>query len=524
MISMKNIRIGIVLFLLYPYFLIGQTASPNHLDGVVYMKIDNQASITLIPYDNSDTDFNQIIADFEIVDILNPFSGIGSDTLDLTYKFHFEDTMNVDQLITELNVLPWVDYSEKAPLFEVNYTPDDSDAQQWYLSKIDAFSGWGFTQGSTDVSIAIIDNAVRVMHDDMTDNLWVNTDEQENGLDSDLNGYTDDIYGYDVADGDNDPNPPSTFTSGAFSHGTHCAGSASASTDNGLGVAGVGFNCKIMSVKCTRDSDDGAILTHAYEGLRYAIDANADIISMSWGSRASSFTGDALINTAVLNGITMFAAAGNDDEDNLLSPASHADVMAVGATDENDERAAFSNYGDDIAFMAPGKSIYNLLGGNNSDYGYSSGTSMSCPIAAGFGGLILSHYPNFTPDDIKNAIVDGCVFIDDINPGYEDKLGAGRINIGNTFNILSTEDYGMSEGIKYFPNPTSKMLIIRSKNRHIEKQKIEVFDNIGRKVTNKVKVYSENERELIIDNLSNLENGVYSVRFEGSKTIRFIVE
>lgn len=519
-------RIFVVfIFTAFVFNINGQTADPDYLDGIVYVKVEDQTIPTLVPYDSTDTEFNQIISSFDITDILQPFSGIGSDTLDFTYKLHFDDTLGVDQLVNDMNDLAWVEYCEKAPLFKTSYTPDDYDAEQWYLDKIDAFEGWDYTQGSSEVVIAIVDNAVRTTHSDLVNNLWVNAAESENGFDTDLNGYTDDINGYDVADGDNDPNPPDSFTSGAFSHGTHCAGTASASTDNGVGISGVGFNCKIMSVKCTPDAEDGASLQYAYEGLRYAIDANADIISMSWGSRVTSFTGEALINTAVLNGITLFAAAGNDGEESLLSPASHDDVMAVGATNQDDEITTFSNFGDDIAFMAPGLSIYNLFGGNDNDYGYSNGTSMACPIAAGFAGLILSHYPDFTPDEIESAIEDGCDFIDDLNGGYEDKLGAGRINIGNTFKTLSIEKENEFENIKIYPNPTDDVLYINSSETVFKIKNMVILDNIGRNITGKIVAEKENSSKIVLSNLSSLEKGVYFIRFKNiDKDVKFILK
>lgn len=512
-------------FIINLFYVNGQTANPDYLDGVAYMKVSGQSIVNLNPYDSSDIVFNQIIDTYEVTELAQPFSGLGSDTLDLTYKLYFDDTLGVDQLVAEINNLTWVDYCEKAPLFKTTYIPNDFNSEQWYLSKINAFQGWDYTQGSSDVVIAIVDNAVRTSHTDLVSNLWINSGETENGLDSDLNSYTDDINGYDVADGDNDPNPPSSFTSGAFSHGTHCAGTASGSTDNGNGISGVGFNCRIMSVKCTPDTEDGTTLQYAYEGLKYAIDANADIISMSWGSRASSFTGDALINTAVVKGITMFAAAGNDGEENLLSPASHGSVLAVGATNQNDEITSFSNYGSGIAFMAPGLSIYNLLGGNDNDYGFSSGTSMSCPMAAGLGGLILSYNPSFTPDDIENAIKDGCDFIDDLNIGYEQKMGAGRINIGKAFSLLSIDEFEKDDRIQYYPNPTDEKLNVVLDEVNVLIKDITIIDNLGRDVTKKVRVVKENSKKFTLHDLSNLETGVYFLQIRKvNRAIRFIVE
>ena len=525
-IIMKYSLILLSLLVINISSLYGQTANPDYLDGVIYMKIDGQSTINLIPYTNTDPDFNQIIQDYEITTILNPFAGIGSDTLDLTYKLHFNDTLGVNQLVGAIEALSWVDYCEKAPLYKTTYTPNDVNINQWYLSKIEAFSGWDITQGSSDVVIAIVDNAVRISHTDLIDNVWINPGETENGFDSDLNGYADDINGYDVADNNNNPNPPSSFTSGSFSHGTHCAGTASASTDNGLGVAGVGFNCKIMAVKCTPDNGDGATLPFAYEGLKYAVDAGADIISMSWGSKVTSFTGQALINAANLQGITMFAAAGNDNEDNLLSPASHQNVMAVGATNQSDERASFSNYGEGIAFMAPGVSIYNLLGGNDTDYGFSNGTSMACPIAAGVGGLIKSLHPEFSPADIENAIASNCDNIDDLNPGYENKLGAGRINMGAVFNALNTLEFDQNKlSIKLYPNPASHQVTIVSDNKIDNSYQVKVLDNLGRDVTSNLLIDSKiDSNQIIINQLDHLKKGVYNLKLgESNQTLRFIV-
>ena len=157
-------------FIINLFYTNGQTADPDYLDGVVYMKVSDQTIIDLIPYDSTDVDFNQIINDFEVTEILHPFSGIGSDTLDLTYKLYFDDTMVVNQLVNEINNLSWVDYCEKAPLFKTTYTPNDFNSQQWYLSKIEAFDGWDYTQGSSDVAIAIVDNAVRISHTDLMNN------------------------------------------------------------------------------------------------------------------------------------------------------------------------------------------------------------------------------------------------------------------------------------------------------------------------------------------------------------------
>ena len=501
-----------------------QQADPDYLDGVAYFKIEESATINLEPYDSLDLTFNQIISDYSITQISKPFEGIGNDTLDLTFKIYFEDTFNVNQLVSEINALSWIDYCEKAPLYKTINVPNDASQLQWYLEKIKAFDAWDISTGSEDVTIAIVDNAVRITHEDLVNNLWVNAAESENGLDSDLNGYTDDINGYDVADSDNNPSPPSSFTGGVFSHGTHCAGTASGSTNNGKGVAGIGYNCSIIGIKCTPDNSNGATLPFAYEGLKYAIDVGADVISMSWGGRASSFTGDALLTSADLNGIVLIAAAGNDNEENALTPASNPNVISVGASDENDLKASFSNYGPDIDLMAPGKSIWNLFGGNDSDYGYSDGTSMACPIVAGAAGLLLSHFPNASQEDIENALLQGCDDIDGLNPGFENKLGSGRLNLLNSFQILEIKENQSTE-FEIYPNPCKSYLTLELTESNKQVSDVKIFDLTGRDMTNKTSIDHSAGNNSINIELSSLSSGIYFVSINDSETnIPFVKE
>ncbi|MDX1651776.1 MAG: S8 family serine peptidase [Brumimicrobium sp.] len=519
-------RYLLIIFFLKMGVSFSQSHDPDYLDGVIYLKTISNPGIILDPYDYSDVVLNQIIADHGISEITASLKGLNDDTLDLTHRIHFSNITAVNQLITELEALNWVDYAEKAPLFRTSFTPNDANSSQWYLEKIDAFTGWDYQQGNSDVVIAIVDNAVRITHDDLVSNVWVNPSETENGLDSDLNGYTDDINGYDVADQDNDPNPPASFSSGAFSHGTHVAGTASGSTNNNLGIAGIGFNCSIMAVKCSPDTSSGSILYYAYEGLKYAVDAGADIISMSWGGRASSFTGEALLNSAALQGITMFAAAGNNDEENLLSPSSHPSVIAVGATDQNDQKASFSNYHADIDFMAPGVSIYNLLGGNNADYGYSNGTSMACPIAAGIGGIILSQFPNYSPQDIRSTIAAACDDIEGVNANYQGKLGAGRVNLGRIFSPASTS-LNLSSGADctLYPNPTNEEARLVIKSGEIQIAQIRMFDQLGREITDKIMVKKLSTNTVKLSNLVNLSEGIYFLSYSSENPeLRLVIQ
>ena len=203
------------------------------------------------------------------------------------------------------------------------------------------------------------------------------------------------IGGWDFINSDPDPMDDN-------SHGTHCAGIASAATDNTFGIAGLCWNCSIMGVKVLSNTGAGSYMSVA-DGIIYAADQNASIISLSLGgSTDSSFVYDA-VNYAYSEGSVIIAAAGNSDTDAKSYPAGYDVVIAVGATDINDQKASFSNYGSWVDVSAPGVDIYSTV--LNNGYSYMSGTSMACPQVSGLAGLILSVNPSLSNDEVKDILV-----------------------------------------------------------------------------------------------------------------------
>ncbi|MGJ8661420.1 MAG: S8 family peptidase [Bacteroidota bacterium] len=478
--------------LFFVYFLLGfsvtansQTIYPDYVDGEVYLKIDDTTSTQL---DINASYFPALASVFTIYNatqVQQPFVNINT-TLSHTYRVSISQISNVGAFINALAQIGYVDYAEKVPLFQTSQIPNDFNSNQWYLTKINATQAWDISTGSSAVKIAIVDNAVFTGHEDLINSIYVNSGEiPNNGLDDDFNGYVDDYKGYDAANGDGDVNPPSSSTSNSpWVHGTHCSGIASASTDNGIGIAGLGYNCSIIPVKCTPNSSAGNTLTTAYEGVAYAMNAGADIISMSFGSSGTSLTGQNVISAASLQGITLVAAAGNDNTSNQFFPAAYSEVISVGATDISDQKASFSNFGSTIDVMAPGVGIYSTLSGATNAYGSLSGTSMACPLTAGLCGLIKSQDNTRTPADIKNILQAGCENIDLMNPNFIGQIGAGRINAYNSLsgNILSVENRKMSN-VDIAPNPFQESFTIHSaKNSSIRilnsnGQTIESFDS-----------------------------------------------
>jgi subtilisin family serine protease len=275
---------------------------------------------------------------------------------------------------------------------------------------IDAPEAWNLEKGNGEVIIAIIDSGVDYTHPDLAGNIWNNTDEiPNNGIDDDNNGFIDDIRGWDFLGGSNDPRD-------YFGHGTHCAGIAAAVTSNDIGIAGVCWNCKIMPVRVCNYTTipDFAVA----EGVIYAANNGADIISISLGWVMDISVLNDAINYAYNKGVVVVAAAGNAGNYGfpfLTFPGRHNKVIGVGAINQFGERYYKSSWGPSLDVVAPGENIFSTLPayhvllndfGLNQSYDNISGTSMASPCVAGIAALILSHnstLKNYQVSDILKS-------------------------------------------------------------------------------------------------------------------------
>lgn len=397
-------------------------------EGKLYVKLHQGNAITINEQvDNYilKTPFANLINQYEITKVERAFSRLPQ--MDAYLRIYFNRTDLTEQLIAAIKQLKVVEYAERVPAHYTFLTPNDIHPDQYNVLITQAEQAWDLTLGSSDIVIGMVDDAVLLDHEDLAANIWINLGEiAGNGIDDDGNGYIDDMNGWDAASNDNDPNPEGAVDNFTFSHGTHCAGIAAGVTDNGIGVASVSFNVKQMGIK-TALSGSGAI-DAGMGGVEYAIAAGADVISMSWGGGAEAATEQAVFDLAHDQGIVLVAAAGNDNSDIPMFPASYNHVISVGASDNADNKAGFSNYGATIDVMAPGVNIYSPVATNNSAYEFYDGTSMACPYVSGLAALMLSLDPSATPDRIEQCLKETADDIYPLNPGFEDQLGAGRVN------------------------------------------------------------------------------------------------
>lgn len=380
----------------------------------------------------------------------------GKDTpLENIYIIKVPEDTDILSTTQEYSSYPEVEYAEPNYHFQFCGFPNDNDFnKQWSLhnsgqtggtedADIDAPEAWDIETGVPDIIIAVLDLGVDYTHPDLVDNLWINEDEiPDNELDDDENGYVDDIIGWDFGFKDND-------TKDEYGHGTLCTGVAGAVTDNGIGIAGMGWDCKVMPLIVL--GPHGGV-TGILNGIEYAVDNGARVISMSFTTTTHMQVLEDAIDYANIKGVVAIAAAGNSGESKERYPAAQDNVIAVAGTNHNDEKMNFfdehydewiiSNYGDWVDVAAPAVNIYSTMptynvsmndDGYQQDYDYGSGSSYACPLVAGIAGLILSKNPHLSPDEVKSIICNN------VDPYFSDVyIGSGRVNANKALNSVNS--------------------------------------------------------------------------------------
>lgn len=273
---------------------------------------------------------------------------------------------------------------------------------QWYLRSGNLQKSWDLLRtrgiaagGDSSVVVAVIDTGVDYTHEDLKDNIWVNTKEiPGNGIDDDGNGYIDDVYGVDLETGRDSGMDDN-------GHGTHVAGIIAAS-NNHIGVVGLAYNVKLMPIKAGMASGFFN-QSQIAKGILYAYNNGADVINMSFGGSASTIAVQDALETAYTRCV-LVAAAGNDGAPNegLLArptyPAALSYVMGVMSVDMRGVESGFTNYdvkkynSVEYEVYAPGSQILSTIPGNR--YATWSGTSMAAPYVSAMAALLRSAYPD----------------------------------------------------------------------------------------------------------------------------------
>jgi subtilisin family serine protease len=405
------------------------------------------------------------------------------------YELHFDPAVDVERLIADWQQFPYIEYAEQLPVYEMTYNPNDVAWLQWGLSKIDAGTAWDVCRGSRAITVAIVDDAMRMTHEDLAPQIWTNPNEiPGDSIDNDNNGWIDDVHGYDLADQDNDANPPAGADDNVFSHGTHVAGIAGAATDNQAGVASIGFNVSLVPVKTKEDSTLGDPYLYAtFTGVDYAIANHFDVVNMSFGSGSYNGSMAYLMQAGHDEGIVLVGAAGNTGSYAVHYPSAYDGVISVGSTEWNDNKSGFSTWHWSVDIMAPGGGIYSTVAGGDDHYGIMSGTSMAAPMVSGLAALMLSADTTLSPDDVLSCMQSSADNIDAQNQAYLGGMGAGRINAGQAMICVvpTAVSSGLADGFQLepiIPNPVADHAVFAATLPYAGQVNIRVVDMQGKQV------------------------------------------
>ena len=380
----------------------------------------------------------------------------GLDELQNYYLLDIEDS--------DLSSMCTSDYFESITpnyTYRIESAPIPNDprfASQWNLQYLSIRDSWEKATGK-GIIVGVVDTGLDFDHEDIQGQMWVNEKEDLNGngrldpwpatevregvpgdfdyIDNDGNGYTDDVIGYDFVNvtdrnlGDDlDPDP---IPYDEESHGTSMAGIIAANHNNGLGLSGIAYDSKIMSLRAfdisgAGESDDIAA------AVLYAVMNGANVLNFSFGEEYYSPLLHDVIKFAYANGVTMVGSSGNNNWYRKHYPSDFEEVISVGGITERFFKSSISNYGNRIDILAPGQVVPSLS--PNNQYSAKSGTSVASPHVTAAIALLLEQNPNLTPKEIK-FILENSANDDNEYPGWDPFYGKGILNINRALNSNS---------------------------------------------------------------------------------------
>ncbi|WP_304502770.1 S8 family serine peptidase [Cesiribacter sp. SM1] len=346
-----------------------------------------------------------------------------SSALDGIFKMQLPAGISVEEVVEILRQDPEVQYAEPYYLPQLLEVPNDPNyTHQSQLQIVKAAQAWDIQKGNKDIVIAIIDTGVDYNHPDLVDNLYLNEKDPIDGIDNDGDGYTDNYHGWDFANYDNNP------MADGSSHGTVVAGACAATTNNGIGVAGSGYNSRFMPIKVFTTKDSRFV--NGYEAIVYAANMGCKIINLSWGgdSPPSEYVQDIIRYAVLEKDAVVVAAAGNTNANLNFYPASYNYVLSVSGSDNLDNKdkdATWSRYVDLVSPMINHSTV------NGKGYVTTVGTSFASPTVAGAAALVRAKYPELTALQVIERLrrTTDDIYANGKNAAYVERLGTGRLNM-----------------------------------------------------------------------------------------------
>ena len=445
--------------------------------------------------------------------------GLRMADISLIYKIQVSDDIDIIEASKKLQALESVVYAEPHFVSYDMYTPNDANLNSvmpYHYDNINAYEAWDITLGDTNVVIGITETAINVGHPDFSGNIKYNYDDPPGNGDEDNDSYVDNYAGWDFFDGDNDLSVNNEI------HGDAVTGIASATADNGIGYAGIGFKCKFIPVKAGNNSTPSTI-TNGYEAIQYSVNQGASVVNCSWGNTSFSQVAQDIVTwAAVNNDAVLIASAGNVPQTNYYYPASYEYVMSVTGVNQNDlfdnGSGALFTYNDSVDVSAPGIDVYTtaIFGGNVLYSPPQGGTSMSAPIVAGIAGLVRSQFPCLTALEVIERIKATADNIDLLpqNSAYAGQIGTGRVNAEAAVSGQLCSPVGIVENepiyVAIYPNPSVDVVNIRMS--HSDNWNVQILDSKGRMIIDRQMAGTK----LTIDDLAS---GFYIARISNGKRL-----
>jgi hypothetical protein len=485
------------------------------------------------------------------------FPGLGkSSCLARIYSLRFKQLLSAKRLISAYLQTGYFEHAEtvKTGVSQSSKAVIPNDqyfSRQWAFLNNGTFSyngvvlgksgadmkvteAWDIQKGDSAIIVAILDSGCRLKHDEFKGRIWPNKKEiPGNGVDDDGNGYVDDIEGWNFVDSNNVPEDD-------YGHGTGIATEIAANPNNGIGYAGMNWQCKIMVVKVS-DSAGHTRSDLLAKGILYAANNGANVINISIAFKDTNYAVNLAIDYAYEKGIIICCGTGNDNNEGIAFPASNKKTIAVGSTDPDDTRSTLfvgnlgggSNYGQDIDVVAPGNYIaflwispddYNTIGG---------GTSNSTAFVSGLASLMLAQNRSLTPTQVRDII---CATADDQvgNPaedtkGWDKYYGFGRVNARKALEYVVS--MGVKPGFKEnHPSAPIRMTTHRNGNIYILCNKeyglygvnVGIFTLKGQDVTGGYAIKRVSSNEIVLTPEKRIE-GVRILSVTG-KEKKFIIK
>ena len=436
----------------------GQTAIPDYQPDALYLKF-KAGSLDLPKRDSRHVPVSALFptadkGDFRKYGLRAEAFCLRSGNnpaLQYAFKLRFDSVQNAGLLLRQLQQDPRIELVERVPLYRASACPSDGFSRKnrlketpddpfhgivdsihasWHLDMMGFDELYGKYTGNPDIKVAVVDNAVWSGHEDLDilpENLYNTCTNAQGEANPPSHIDREMVYGGGFAG----MNPAYNW-----SHGTHCAGLIAAVNNNGKGIASLASGVSLMGIR-TAESDPG-IFDNTMEGIAWAADHGAKVISMSYGSGYNSSIEREFFLTCANQGIVLIAAAGNEGRDQVQYPACYPGVIAVGSVNSDGHRSDFSNYGDWVDVWVPGgyctdhdtvaedqqvlsttwcvsQWLHDKPSFSGQYYDMMIGTSMATPLAASASALILSYHPELNGYQIKEilqrAMQDSCVYV-----------------------------------------------------------------------------------------------------------------